>query len=381
MTLDFQFNKRGVSLIEVIIIIAILAILAGIFAPLVYKTTETARYKRAQSELENLYNAILGNQKDYFGYLGDMGRFPNTLTELYIQGTQPNSVENPTGSGIYAGWRGPYISTSNNDNNGIFDPWGNYYVQVFNAWGQANSWMLVCKGKDGQFDNTDPNAAVNQDNLYYPDEPLKLNSYTVSGNTYYTIFTSLSLKSKILDFDILPQRVSFIFYDVRNGSSYQRTGTGNSGLFYNTTIGVRVIDAAFILDDGSFIGGSSVRNTVSLLPFTPTNKEITFSSTVEGFCNIAINYGGCDLPSNFSLNSSFNRNNNNCSGADIGQTPAFDVYFEGYNSSGEKIWGPVRMTKYSSSPHFRYSITNSLCGIKTLRFYSTGGGGWFVRNL
>ncbi len=379
--MDFQFNKKGISLIEVIIIIAILAILAGIFTPLVYKTTEAARYKRAEKELENIYKAIMGDSKEFFSYIGDMGRFPVNLTELYIQGSQQNPVENPTGSGIYVGWRGPYLSSSNSDSTGIIDPWGNYYEQVFNAWGQSGRWMLVCKGKDGQFDNSNPNAQVNADNLYYPDQPLKVDSYSVGGNTYYTIFSNLRVRAKITGSEISPVRVGFIFYDVRNGASYQRNGTGNTGLFYNSSIGVRIIDASFVLDDGTIINSSVVRESVSLLPFNTESKTIVFPSVIEGFCNISISYGGCGLPSTFSVDSSFNRANNSCSGADLGQTPLFNVYFEGYNSSGEKIWGPVLMTKYSSSPHFRYTVSSSPCGIKTIRFYSTGGGGWIVRNF
>lgn len=373
--------KKGISLIEVIIIIAILAILAGVMSPIIYKTTEAARYKRAEKELETIYNAILGDGADYFGYLGDMGRFPNQLSELYIQSTQPNKAENPSGSGVFAGWNGPYLSVSNSDSTGIYDPWGNKYIQVFNAWGQSNKWMLVCAGKDGQFDNSNPNAAVNQDNLYYPAEPLSLTTYTVSGNTYYTIMTSLNLKAEIANSDISPLRVKFIFYDIRNGTSYVRTGIGNGGLFYSATIGQKVVDALFVLDNGTEISGSLVRTSVNLQPFTPETKKIVFPSIYEGFCDITINYGGCDLPSSFSVNSTFDKNSNNCSSGNLSSTPVFDVYFEGYNSSGEKVWGPVQMTKYSSSPHFRYSITNSPCGIKTIRFYSTGGGAWLLRNL
>ncbi len=373
--------KKGMSLIEVIIIIAILAILAGLMSPLIYKTTEASRYKRAERELETIYNAILGDGKEYFGYVGDMGRFPDPLSELYIQSSQPVKTENPSGSGVFAGWDGPYVSVTNSDTSGIIDPWGNYYIQVFNAWGQSNKWMLVCTGKDGQFDNSNPNATVNRDNLYYPAQPLSLNTYTVSGNTYYTIMTTLNLKAEISGSDISPTRVKFIFYDVRNGSSYIRTGIGNGGLFYSATVGQRVIDSLFILDDGTEITGSAVRNTVKLLPFTPKSQKISFPAVYESFCNLNINYGGCDLPSSFSLNSSFNKNSNSCSGGNINQTPGFEVYFEGYNSSGEKIWGPERMNKYSSAPHFRYSITKSPCGIKTIRFYSTGGGAWILRNL
>ena len=369
------------SLIEVIIIIAILAILAGLMSPLIYKTTEASRYRRAEKELETIYNAILGDGKEYFGYVGDMGRFPDPLSELYIRSSQPVKTENPSGSGVFAGWDGPYLSVSNSDSTGIVDPWGNHYIQVFNAWGQSNRWMLVCAGKDGQFDNSNPNAAVNRDNLYYPAQPLSLNTYTVSGNTYYTIVTTLNLKAGISGSDISPTRVKFIFYDVRNGSSYVRTGTGNGGLFYNATVGQRVIDSLFILDDGTEISGSTVRNTIKLLPFTPESQKISFPIVYESLCNLNINYGGCDLPSSFSLNSSFDKNSNSCSGGNINQTPGFEVYFEGYNASGEKIWGPERMDKYSSAPHFRYSITRSPCGIKTLRFYSTGGGAWILRNL
>lgn len=375
-------KNRGVTLIEVIIIIGIIAILAGALAPLVYKTTETTRYKRAQKELESLYKAVLGNGENYFGYLGDMGKFPDPLSQLYVRSTQPPPVENPAGSGVYAGWRGPYISPSNSDNTGIFDPWGHYYIQVFNAWGNTNRWMLVCAGKDGQFDNSNPNASVNQDNLYYPDEPLQISSYAGSGgNTVYTVFNSVSVTISLSNSSVKPLRTKFTLYDVREGIPNIVFGIGNQGVFNNVVIGNKTLDTNFILDDNTIISSPSVRKFINLQQYNPLTADIQINISPEMLCLITATYGGCGLSSDFTLNSSFDRSNNVCSGADLNQLPYFSVYFEGYNASGEKIWGPIPMTRYSSSPHFRFQTTDSPCGIKTIRFFSTGGGATLIRNF
>jgi type II secretory pathway pseudopilin PulG len=375
-------KNRGVTLIEVIIIIGIIAILAGALAPLVYKTTETARYKRAQKELESIYKAVIGNSSDYFGYIGDMGKFPDPITQLYIKSTQPNPVENPAGSGIFAGWRGPYISPTNSDTTGIKDPWGNYYLQVFNAWGNNNKWMLVCAGKDGQFDNTNQNASVNNDNLYYPDEPIQVSSYTNGGgNTIYTIFNSVSVNISLSNNSIKPLRVRFSLFDVREGVQNIVYGIGNQGVFNNITIGNKAIDTNFILDDGTIINSPSVRKFINLQQYNPQTATIQINNSPETLCVLTATYGGCGLSSVFTLDSTFDRANNLCSGSDLNNLPYFSVYFEGYNASGEKIWGPIEMTRYSSSPHFRFQTTNSPCGIRTVRFFSTGGGATIIRNF
>ncbi len=375
-------KNRGVTLIEVIIIIGIIAILAGALSPLIYKTTETARYKRAQKEIGSIYEAITGDSNNYFGYIGDMGKFPDPLTQLYIKSTQPNPMENPAGSGIFAGWRGPYISPTNSDTNGIKDPWGNYYLQVFNAWGNNNRWMLVCSGKDGQFDNTNPNALVNKDNLYYPNEPLQINSYTNgSGNTIHTILNSVIVNVSLSSSSIKPLRVKFTLYDVREGGQNIFYGIGNQGVFNSIVIGNKVVDANFILDDGTIINSSSVRKFINLQQYNPQSAEIQINSSPEALCLITTTYGGCGLSSNFTLDSTFNRAGNICSGSDLNNLPNYSVYFEGYNASGEKIWGPIEMMRYGSSPHFRFQTTDSPCGIKTIRFFSTGGGATITRNF
>jgi len=369
--------KKGISLIEVIIIIAILAILAGIITPLVYNSTESARYKRASEELKSIYSSILGDTEEYFGYLGDMGKFPENLQDLYIKGTQSSPSElgypngYPSGSGIMVGWQGPYISSENTDSSGIKDPWGNYYIQVFDAWGNSNRWMIVCSGKDGQFDNTNQSASVNDDNLYYPDEPLTIDS---TGSNY-TLYNNVNVSASIINSSIQPERVQYTIYYIDNGTAQTQTGIGINGTFTNITVGNHEIRAEFICDDNTTTIGNSVRKIFTLQQSISPDVNIGFNEIYETLSvSFPVPYDN-NCPATVTINVDSNLNIN-------GSSPQFDLYFEGYNTDGEKIWGPISMIKSTTSPFFSRTYSGDApCGIKMLRFFSTGGGATYIYNI
>lgn len=97
-------NQRGFTLIELIMVIIIIGILAGIAIMKMTSTIDTAKYDATTAEMDNLARAIVGNPDTYtngaqsdFGYVGDVGALPPDLDALAF---------NPG----YATWRGPYIS-------------------------------------------------------------------------------------------------------------------------------------------------------------------------------------------------------------------------------------------------------------------------------
>jgi prepilin-type N-terminal cleavage/methylation domain-containing protein len=120
--------KRGFTLIEVLVTMAIISILAGIMVPAAWKMWENQEVQVTKERLNALKMALVGDKslvqggiRTSYGIVGDVGELPfgnaTTLHGLkYL-------VSNP--SPPYPNWNGPYLSG--------FDA-GTYAVD---AWGKA----------------------------------------------------------------------------------------------------------------------------------------------------------------------------------------------------------------------------------------------------
>jgi prepilin-type N-terminal cleavage/methylation domain-containing protein len=172
-----QSLARGFSLMEVAVALLIVGILSALLVPLASSLMESQRGVQTASELQAIYTGIVGNpQQGTYGYLGDVGDYPASLTDLL---TSANT-----------GWSGPYISNPRTDVSGVLlDPFGGAveYSQVTSS-GVADYLALVSKGPDRSSTNpmqtsnarsaftalTYPwlagyNAGVNRDNILVPD--------------------------------------------------------------------------------------------------------------------------------------------------------------------------------------------------------------------
>src|SRR3990170_3876242 len=113
-------NRKGFTLVEVIVILAVLAILAAIAVPVALRIFERTAEDTTREEMDNIKKALLGNPqklqtsfRNDFGLLGDIGCLPSTalggLDRLLTQGSLPAwSFDNTKQAG--AGWKGPYIT-------------------------------------------------------------------------------------------------------------------------------------------------------------------------------------------------------------------------------------------------------------------------------
>ncbi len=116
-------SQAGFSLIEIIVAVAILAILAGATAPLVVRNMTAARRDETTVRLRRLVDGMVGDPgAGRFGYLGDMGNLPPTLTDLWVRGTQPAFAISAWGYG--AGWAGPYVQQTQPLADLTQDAWG-----------------------------------------------------------------------------------------------------------------------------------------------------------------------------------------------------------------------------------------------------------------
>lgn len=117
-------NKgQGFSLIELLVVLVILGLIAGLVVPNILQRGEDAKIRAAEAEIQRLSMAI-----DEF-YL-DNGRVPKSLEEL---------VEKP---GNARNWNGPYVNNSN-----LVDPWENSYEYRYP--GEHRNYDIYSYGADG----------------------------------------------------------------------------------------------------------------------------------------------------------------------------------------------------------------------------------------
>ena len=97
---------RGFTLIEMLVVIAIIALLAGLVGPAVMNQFDKSKTKAAGIQ-------IADNDKSLELFKLDVGRYPTNAEGLQALVTKPASAN---------GWNGPYLK------GGLpSDPWGNAY--------------------------------------------------------------------------------------------------------------------------------------------------------------------------------------------------------------------------------------------------------------
>ena len=119
-------RSAGFTLIELMIVIAILGMMAYMVAPRLMGVMGKAKPKITQADIKNLETAI-----DLY-YL-DVGRYPTEEEGLKALYQRPDNVPN---------WAGPYIKQAPKD------PWGREYVYKFP--GERGPYDLYSYGADGQ---------------------------------------------------------------------------------------------------------------------------------------------------------------------------------------------------------------------------------------
>jgi general secretion pathway protein G len=124
--------RGGFTLIEILVVIAVLSVLAALVAPNVFRHLGTAKDAAARSQME-----MIGAGLD--AYRLDNGRYPTTAQGLEALWQEPTAEPRPTN------WRGPYLRKAV-----PADPWGNPYVFVSPGEANPNGYDLLSYGADGQ---------------------------------------------------------------------------------------------------------------------------------------------------------------------------------------------------------------------------------------
>lgn len=134
-------SNRGFTLIEIMVVVVILGILAGIVVPRLLDRPEEARRTKAQVQIKSLEEA-LGL------YKLDNGTFPTTEQKLEALVSQPQVGRIPT---RYR--EGGYLKKV------PVDPWGNPYVYL--SPGIHGEYDIISYGADGEPGGEGNNADVN----------------------------------------------------------------------------------------------------------------------------------------------------------------------------------------------------------------------------
>lgn len=115
---------HGFSLVELMVVIAIIGLLATVVTVNVIGQAEKAKFTRVKADMDGIKKALKL-------FRLDMGRYPNSLDEL---------VNAPGGAGRK--WTGPYLDDLPSD------PWDNPYEFQAGS-GRANDFEITSYGADG----------------------------------------------------------------------------------------------------------------------------------------------------------------------------------------------------------------------------------------
>lgn len=261
-------NKRhtGFTLLEIIVVIAIVGILAAGLTPLALQSFQVDRERATLDEMIELHRAMVGDpDAGNYGYVGDIGGLPNSLDDLI---TKPSGV--PTYSvqtnGVPMGWNGPYINVGGDTVDFKVDEFGSDYEYGGQSGvGNLGAGQIRSKGLDGISGTTD--------DIVYPPNPV-----TFTGSLTLTVFDN--------KLDRIPNRaptnktiVATFYYPVNgteNSKSITNTDTSTNSFLFKSSVspnpnanpGIHAVKVELKKQD------SSVEKTVFLNVAVPITGQV-----------------------------------------------------------------------------------------------------------
>lgn len=134
--------RRGFTLLELLVVLAIIATLVGLVAPSIFRNVGDAKADAAKSQLE-----IFGLALD--AYRLDNDAYPTTAQGLEALWTKPTTGDLPRN------WRGPYLRKDV-----PLDPWKRPYTYVAPGVENPTSYDLYTMGRDGKVGGADEDADI-----------------------------------------------------------------------------------------------------------------------------------------------------------------------------------------------------------------------------
>ena len=126
---DRSRARRGITLIEMLVVLTIIALFAALVAPKMLGQGDKARVTAARAQI-NSFMTALG------AYKLDTGLYPSTEMGLAALRNRPQNVPQ---------WQGPYLPQDV-----PVDPWGRAYIYKYPGEHSPEEPEIVCLGADGQ---------------------------------------------------------------------------------------------------------------------------------------------------------------------------------------------------------------------------------------
>jgi len=172
-----RLDRKGFTLIEVIVVAAIIAILAGILVPMILKEIDESRITRAAGDIRSISSAIIVLKKDTGQWPVSATCTPN-VTLLVGVGSVPDPAAGVIGWDFTTQakyddyflndaqecwpdtWKGPYMASV------TIDPWGHSYItNASNFLVQGTAAWLLSAGPNGVIDTPADNNIVAGDDI------------------------------------------------------------------------------------------------------------------------------------------------------------------------------------------------------------------------
>jgi general secretion pathway protein G len=131
-------GESGFSLVEMLVVIAIIGMVMGLVGPRVLNYLGEAKVKTAKLQIESFASAL-----DLF-YL-DVGRYPSADEGLTALAKRPGNA---------SVWNGPYLKNASVP----ADPWGHVYI--YRAPAERGPYEIMSLGSDGQEGGTGTAADI-----------------------------------------------------------------------------------------------------------------------------------------------------------------------------------------------------------------------------
>ncbi len=123
-------QRKGFTLVELLVVIVIISMLAALVAPNLFKHLVKARRDLCPAKM-----AVIEDALQRFSI--DCGRFPDDTEGLEALVTAPEDVADK--------WNGRYLKPSQ-----LNDPWGNPFIYISQGEFNPGSYDLISLGADGQ---------------------------------------------------------------------------------------------------------------------------------------------------------------------------------------------------------------------------------------
>ncbi len=130
--------QAGVTLIEMLVVVTIIALFAALVAPRILGRADQARVTAAKVQIQNFQGALAQ-------YKLDTGTFPTTEQGLRALREKPQGLD---------AWRGPYLPKD-----APMDPWGRDFIYKFPG-DHGDEPDITSLGGDGQAGGEELNADV-----------------------------------------------------------------------------------------------------------------------------------------------------------------------------------------------------------------------------